>query len=86
MNKFNINDTVICIDNSMLKGNDRKPNLEIEKEYIIEDIILDKAGNQHIHVGLKSDLNYITSYETREELPKGNIVHWCHPSRFKLKE
>ncbi len=81
---FNVDDSVICIFSGALKGNDNYPNLELAKEYIIKDIVLDSEGNQHLDVGLESELNYIRSWETKEELPRGNKVHWCHPSRFKL--
>jgi len=75
---------VKCINNKELPGNDYAPALEVGKEYTIKDIILDSAGNQHLDVGLVSHLNFVTSYETKEELPKGNKIHWCHPSRFEL--
>lgn len=84
--KYEINNKVIAINNKPLEGNDKAPSLEIDKEYTIQSIVLDKEGNQHINVGLWSDLNYVKSWETKEELPDGDKIHWCHPSRFKLAE
>lgn len=83
---FKVEDKVKCINVAPLKGNEEAPNLKFDKEYIVKEIILDKEGNQHLDVGLPSELNYIRSYETKEELPRGKEIHWCHPSRFKLVE
>lgn len=57
--------------------------LRVMNKLHIKEIILDAEGNQHLDVGLKSHLNYITSYETKEDLPRGKEIHWCHPSRFE---
>jgi len=82
MEKFKIGETVICTNIKPLKGNDIEPPLELEKKYLIKNIILDKQGNQHLDVGLISKYNWIRSFETKEELPDGDKIHWCHPSRF----
>ena len=82
---FQVNDTVIAINNKPLEGLEIAPKLELEKEYSVKQIVLDSKGNQHLDVGLVSELNYVRSWETKEELPDGDKVHWCHPSRFKLK-
>lgn len=83
--EFKVGDVVIAKNNKALPGNDRAPALELEKEYPVIEVILDSKGNQHLDVGLPSNLNYVTSHETGEELPRGNEIHWCHPSRFVLK-
>ena len=77
---------VIAINNKPLAGRSVAPKLEIDKEYEILSIVLDSKGNQHLNVGLPSELNYVTSFETSEELPDGVKIHWCHPSRFRLAE
>lgn len=82
--KFKIGNQVECINNLPLKGNDYAPTLKVGQSYEILEIVLDSEGNQHLHVGLRSYLNYVTSYETKEPLPSGDKIHWCHPSRFKL--
>lgn len=82
MENFEEGMEVTCINAKLLPGNDNGPLLEEEKNYSIKKIILDSAGNQHLDVGLVSSLQFITSYETKEDLPDGNKVHWCHPSRF----
>ncbi len=82
--RFEINQKVKCINNQCLQGNDYAPTLKVDQEYEIKEIILDKAGNQHLNVGLSSNLSYIRSWDTKEELPRGQEIHWCHPSRFEL--
>lgn len=79
-----IGKTLIAINNEPLVGNTIAPPLELGKEYIVREVILDSGGNPHYDVGIKSKYNFITSYETKEELPKGEKIHWCHPSRFKI--
>lgn len=81
-----VGDTVRAVNNKPLPGNDKSPALEIGKEYPVVGIVLDEAGNQHLNVGLESELNYVRSYETKEELPHGDEIHWCHPSRFEKVE
>ena len=81
---FEVGQLVKCINNTPLKGKEHCPPLELEKQYPINQIILDSAGNQHLDVGLKSELEYVTSFETGEQLKDGHVIHWCHPSRFEL--
>ena len=80
---YNVGDKVKAINNEPLKGNDKSPDLVIGQEYPVIGIVLDKAGNQHLNVGLVSELNYVRSWETKEDLPNGDTIHWCHPSRFE---
>lgn len=84
--KFEVGDEVICINNETLKGLDSAPQLERNVKYTIQGIILDSGGNPHLDVGLPSLVNYVRSWETKEELPNGDKIHWCHPSRFKHAE
>jgi len=79
---FKIGDNVICKNTKPLLGNEVAPPLEEDKEYPVKGITLDSKGNQHLDVGLESIYNWIKSHETEEELPDGNKIHWCHPSRF----
>lgn len=89
--KFEIGEIVRCINIEPLESKNPAflqkiaPPLELGKIYKIFSITPDKAGNQHLDVGLTSMYNYITSYETGEELIGGDSIHWCHPSRF-MKE
>lgn len=82
--KFEVGQTVKALNNQPLKGKDKAPPLVVGEKYPIKSIVLDKQQNQHLDVGLESTLNYITSFETGEELPDGDKIHWCHPSRFEL--
>lgn len=75
---------VKCINTKPLPGNSVAPPLKLDETYVILQVIHDKKNNPHLDVGLKSEYNYISSYETKEELPRGDEIHWCHPSRFEL--
>lgn len=77
-------DKVLCINNTPLSGNTIAPSLIVGKEYTILEIIYDGMNFPHFNVGLRSRLNYVTSYKTKQELERGNQIHWCHPSRFTL--
>lgn len=78
-----VGDTLMCTNNEPLEGNKIAPPLEINKEYVVKNVVKDKGGNPHFDVGIASNVAYVTSYETKEELPDGDKVHWCHPSRFE---
>lgn len=67
-----------------LPGTKIAPPIVPGAEYIIKKIHIDKEGNQHLDLGIKSQYNYIRSYETKEELPDGDKIHWCHPGRVEL--
>lgn len=79
-----------CINKSPLKQvlsgdvNDYAPNLKVDEIYELVQTCKDSQGNEHYDVGLKSTLNFVRSIETGEELPNGDKIHWCHPSRFEV--
>ncbi|MBP6904571.1 MAG: hypothetical protein KBB91_00755 [Candidatus Pacebacteria bacterium] len=79
---FVAGETVTCMYASRLPQNEIRPNLTSGKEYPLQKVIIDSKGNQHFDVGLKSHYAYIRSYETGEQLPDGDKIHWCHPFRF----
>lgn len=81
---YGIGDIVKIENDAPLSGNTEAPPVVIGDEYPIEHIVLDKKGNQHLDLGLKSELNFVTSWETGEQLPDGDKIHWVHPSRVKL--
>lgn len=81
---FEVGNKVKCIKTEPLPGRTKCPDLEMGKEYRVQGITLDSKNNQHLDVGLKSELEWITSYETGEHLTGGSTYHWCHPSRFEL--
>lgn len=82
MKQFAVGDNVTCLNNKPLTGNIVAPLLKVGEIYPIKEIFLDSRGFQHLDIGLPSKYNYIKSYETGEDLPKGKEIHWCHPSRF----
>ncbi len=79
-----IGDKVRCINNKPLVGNSIAPYLIVGNEYTILDVVRDSGDNLHLDVGIVSKWNYISSYETKEHLINGDLIHWCHPSRFEL--
>lgn len=80
--KFNVGEKIICVNAGLLPGREKGPKLEADGVYRVLDIHTEPEGFQHLHVGLISHLEYITSQDTGRELPN-NGYHWCHPSRFK---
>ena len=82
---FKIGDEVVVINSLLLPGKVICPDLSSGQNKSVVGICVDRYGNQHIDVGLVSELNYVTSYETGEDLPGGDKIHWCHPSRFTKK-
>jgi hypothetical protein len=83
-------DKVIAINNQPLEYSEPletktkvAPPLILGQEYEIKEVILDSKGNEHLDVGIKSQYGFIRSFETNKELPRGDKIHWCHPSRFK---
>ena len=84
MTKFDKDTRVKCINAEPLKGNVYGPPIELDAIYPLLEVLTDHEGNEHFNVGLVSSLNYIRSYETKEKLPNGDKIHWCHPSRFEF--
>lgn len=80
---FEIGQSVKCVNTKPLGYNTIAPDLVHGDVYPVKGIVLDSAGNQHLDVGLVSNLNWVKSIETGEELPDGDRIHWCHPSRFE---
>jgi len=78
---YEVDDIVRVINDAPLSGNKVAPPIVIGEEYPIKNIVLDRQGNQHLDLGLISLYEYITSWETKEELPDGDRVHWVNPSR-----
>lgn len=81
---YHVDDIVKIINDAPLSGNTIAPSVIIGDEYPVLHIINDSKGNQHLDLGLKSECNYIRSWETQEELPDGDKIHWVHPSRVEI--
>ena len=79
-----VEDTVLCINNKPLAGNDIAPPLKEGENYPVTEIYTCGCGKQHIGVGLKAEVNYVTCYDCEEKMPL--TTHWCHPSRFEVVE
>lgn len=76
-------DSLIVMNDKPLKGNDVGPEIKSGDVHTCRSVHMDSKGNPHIDIGLPLKVNYVTSYETGEELPK--TTHWCHPSRFVIE-
>ena len=76
-------DRVKAINVGLLKGNDVAPPLKLNEVYVVNDVITTAGDHDHIDVGLKSRYNYVRCHATTEEIPDGDTIHWCHPSRFE---
>jgi hypothetical protein len=78
-----IGQKVIAIMTDPLEGNKVAPPLVMGKEYEIKEVITCGCGKEHYDVGLASEYDFITCHSCREDLKRGDDIHWCHPSRFK---
>lgn len=76
-------DTVECIFDGLLEGNKKGPKIKKGKSYEVKEVFRDQDGHDHLDVGLVSELEYVSCHETKREIPRGESIHWCHPSRFK---
>ena len=81
---FEVGQKVRVVMVEPLAGNEIAPALTLGEEKIINEIVLDREGHQHLDVGLASTLYFVRSWETKEDLPRGHKIHSCHPSRFEL--
>ena len=86
--KFTVekNQLVTCRNVDRLPGNSIAPELELNKEYPVLDVILCDCGKEHYDVGLKSEHNYISCWDCKKPLRDGDKIHWCHPSRFEINK
>ena len=83
---FAVGMLVVAENIQPLEGNDKAPPLKPNGLYTVNGITLDEEGNQHLDVGIPSEVSYVRSWETKEELPDGDKIWWCHPSRFIIVE
>lgn len=81
---YEVDDEVEIINQDPLPGNNVNPPVKIGERYKIKNIVLDRLNNQHLDLGLKSKYFFITSWETMEQLPEGDEIHWVNPIRVKL--
>jgi hypothetical protein len=72
----------MCINNQVLKNNDHGPLLIENEKYLVKEVYTDADGYDHIDVGVVSRLNWVSCYETKKPIPRGDKIHWCHPVRF----
>lgn len=81
---FKIGEIVRPIFFEPLPGRRIAPKLIPNTEYPVKSIMYDSKENPHLNVGLISEVNFVTSYETGEELEESDKIHFCHPIRFEL--
>ena len=79
-------DTIlICQNIERLPGNSIAPELTLNAEYPLIGKTVCSCGKEHYDVGLRSEYNYISCHDCKEQLRDGDKIHWCHPSRFIVK-
>jgi hypothetical protein len=81
---FKVGDIVTCVNKEVLPNNSVGPALELQ-DYPVKEIIT-TGDHDHLDVGIPSSCGSISCYESGITIPRGHQIHWCHPSRFKLKE
>jgi hypothetical protein len=77
-----IGDILTAKNIAPLEGNTIAPPLTLEEQYTAKKVYVCPCGQDHIDVGLKSEYNYIRCYSCKKEIPEGDSIHWCHPTRF----
>ncbi len=82
---YRVDDKVTIINDEPLPGNDKKPAVKIGEAHVVKNITVDKEGFQHLDLGLKSNYNYVRSFETKEELKDGDKIHWVSTRRVTKK-
>lgn len=80
-NLINVGDIIKITNDAPLSGNTVAPPVTIGDEYPVLHTITDSKGHQHIDIGIKSEYMSIKSWETGEELPDGDKIHWVSPWR-----
>lgn len=83
---FKVGDKVVCIIDKALSKSGEGPAVKIGEEYTVKEIITTRGDHDHLDVGIRSQLGSVSCLETGDIIPRGNIVAWAHPSRFKPKE
>lgn len=78
-----VGDLLKCVSSAPLEGNGVAPPVNVGHDYTLQEIHTCSCGQEHYHIGLESNYNYVTCYNCKRELPNGDKKHWCHPSRFE---
>jgi hypothetical protein len=81
--KHEAGDTLTVTMEKPLEGNVIAPPIKIGQTHVLQVIHTCSCGQHHYDIGLPSEYNYIRCYKCKKELPSGDSVHWCHPSRFE---
>lgn len=84
MNNIQVGDSLKVVNNKPLKHNDIAPPLVVGDTVNVKQTYLCKCGQDHIDVGLVSQYKYVRCYKCAKELPNGDTIHWCHPTRFEI--
>jgi hypothetical protein len=77
-----VGDEVKVVNNHLLEGNTIKPNLVLHAKHEVKDVFVCGCGEVHLDIGLPLEINYVSCYKCREELPLKNNTHWCNSIRF----
>lgn len=77
-----VGDQVICLIAKPLASSGYGPDVKLGEKYEVKEIITTRNECDHIDVGIKSVVGSVSCLETGDLLPRGNMIAWCHPSRF----
>jgi hypothetical protein len=80
---FIVGDKLKCINADRFPSKEVAPPLKVGEIYELKEIITTVGHHDHLDVGLKSNYNYISCEKTGVQIPRGEFIHWCHPSRFE---
>lgn len=76
-------DNLKVINDGILPGCEIGPKLKNGEDHIAQQVYYCKCGQEHIDIGLLSNLNYVSCYKCEEHLPQGHSIHWCNSIRFE---
>ena len=83
-------DLVNCIDDKPLSKTQIGPVLTKNLVYEVQDKFVDSNGNEHLDIGLKMYIGFVSCLETGLVLAEQDIdekprkfPHYCYPARFQ---
>ena len=78
-----VGDKVKCVISKPLSTSGYGPPVRLGESYEVKEIIRTRGDHDHIDVGLRSTVGSVSCLETGDVIPRGNVIAWCHPSRFE---
>lgn len=85
-NEIKKGDTIICINNGILKQYLIPPPLKLNGEYICQNIRICPCGHKSFDVGITHDINNLLNCSECSRKTSGEDIRWCAASRFIKKK